>query len=159
MAACLDGCRQNARSRCDAQYNTLSCNFQVYFRNRVIFGSIDKERVYRIVKLYQRIETLCAAHDITVTELCRACGVSRSSLSDLKCSRKQSLSAQTLTRIAAYFGVSVDSLLGAAKAPGEIGMDDFTYALYHETKGLTSENKEKLLEMARFFRSQQLKGN
>ena len=29
------------------------------------------------MKLYQRIETLCAAHSITVTELCRACGVSR----------------------------------------------------------------------------------
>ena len=64
------------------------------------------------MKLYQRIETLCAAHSITVTELCRACGVSRSSLTDLKMGRKQSLSAQTLARIAGYFSVSVDSLLG-----------------------------------------------
>ena len=77
------------------------------------------------MKLYPRIETLCAARDITVTELCRACGVSRSSLSDLKCGRKQSLAAQTLTRIAAYFGVSVDSLLGTAKSPDEIDLDDF----------------------------------
>lgn len=114
--------------------------------------------MYCIVKLYQRIEGLCAARDITVTELCRACGVSRSSLSDLKNGRKQSLSAQTLSRIAAYFSVSVDSLLGKP-AQGEIGMDDFTYALYHETRELTPENKEKLLELARFFRDQQLKGN
>lgn len=111
-----------------------------------------------IVKLYQRIETLCAAHSITVTELCRACGVSRSSLTDLKMGRKQSLSAQTLARIAGYFSVSVDSLLGV-EPQDERGFDDFTYALFHETKELTPENKEKLLEMARFFRGQQSKGN
>ena len=110
------------------------------------------------MKLYNRIETLCAAHGITVTEMCRACGVSRSSLTDLKMGRKQSLSAQSLARIAGYFSVSVDSLLGVDK-PEEIGFDDFSYALFHETKALTPENKEKLLEMARFFRDQQSKGN
>ena len=115
--------------------------------------------MYCIVNLYQRIETLCAARDISITEMCRACGVSRSSLTDLKNGRKKSLSAQTLSRIAGWFGVSVDSLLGSTAAPGEIGMDDFTYALYHETRELTPENKEELLEMARFFRDQQLKGN
>lgn len=111
------------------------------------------------MKLYQRIETLCAAKDITVTELCRSCGVSRSSLSDLKNGRKQSLSAQSLSRIAACLGVSVDNLLGNAAPQDEISADDFTYALFHETKELTPENKEKLLEMARFFRDQQAKGN
>lgn len=123
-----------------------------------IFGRTARERVSSIVKLYQRIETLCAAHSITVTELCRACGVSRSSLTDLKMGRKQSLSAQTLARIAGYFSVSVDSLLGV-EPQDELGFDDFTYALFHETKELTPENKEKLLEMARFFRGQQSKGN
>ena len=37
----------------------------------------------------------------------------------------------------------------------EITFDDFTYALHDETKELTEENKQKLLEMARFFREQQ----
>ena len=66
--------------------------------------------------------------------------------------------AQTLARIAGYFSVSVDSLLGV-EPQDELGFDDFTYALFHETKELTPENKEKLLEMARFFRGQQSKGN
>ena len=57
-----------------------------------------------------------------------------------------------------YFSVSVDSLLGV-EPQDELGFDDFTYALFHETKELTPENKEKLLEMARFFRGQQSKGN
>ena len=52
----------------------------------------------------------------------------------------------------------MDSLLGV-EPQDELGFDDFTYALFHETKELTPENKEKLLEMARFFRGQQSKGN
>ena len=35
--------------------------------------------------------------------------------------------------------------------------DDFTYALHNETKELTEENRQKLLELARFFRQEQEK--
>lgn len=37
----------------------------------------------------------------------------------------------------------------------DITFNDFTYALHNETKELTEENKQKLLEMARFFKEQQ----
>ena len=57
-------------------------------------------------------DRLCADKGINITELCRQSGASRGSLSDLKKGRKQSLSADTLSKIAAYFGVSVDYLLG-----------------------------------------------
>ncbi len=36
-----------------------------------------------------------------------------------------------------------------------ISFDDFTYALLDESKELTDENKDKLLEMAKFFKMQQ----
>lgn len=36
-----------------------------------------------------------------------------------------------------------------------ISFDDFTYALLDESKELTDENKDKLLEMAKFFKLQQ----
>lgn len=67
---------------------------------------------------------------------------------------------ETLSKIADYFGVSVDYLLGndpKAKTPDEadVTFDDFTYAMHHESKELTEENKQKLLEMARFFKMQQ----
>lgn len=67
---------------------------------------------------------------------------------------------ETLSKIADYFGVSVDYLLGnepKAKTPAEadVTFDDFTYAMHHESKELTEENKQKLLEMARFFKMQQ----
>jgi hypothetical protein len=65
-----------------------------------------------MAELYQTIAQLCADKGINITELCRQSGASRGSLSDLKKGRKQSLSADTLSKIAAYFGVSVDYLLG-----------------------------------------------
>ncbi|OUP23751.1 helix-turn-helix transcriptional regulator [Gemmiger sp. An194] len=66
--------------------------------------------------LYETIAQLCANKGITITELCRQSGASRGSLSDLKMGRKQSLSADTLSKIADYFGVSVDYLLGKAES-------------------------------------------
>lgn len=62
--------------------------------------------------LYNRIEALCARKSITITQMCKDAGVSRASLTDLKMNRKQSLSSTTLSKIASYFGVSVDYLLG-----------------------------------------------
>ncbi len=62
--------------------------------------------------LYNRIEALCGRKSITITQMCKDAGVSRASLTDLKMNRKQSLSSTTLSKIALYFGVSVDYLLG-----------------------------------------------
>lgn len=64
-------------------------------------------------ELYNRIENLCSQKNITVTAMCRESGASRASLSDLKVGRKQSLSADTLSKISSFFGVSIDYLLGA----------------------------------------------
>lgn len=63
-------------------------------------------------KLYEIILGLCSKKGVSITELCRQSGASRGSLTDLKMGRKNSLSAATLSKIAAYFGVSVDYLLG-----------------------------------------------
>lgn len=47
------------------------------------------------------------------------------------------------------------------KAPTQsvdaITFDDFTYAMHNEAKDLTPENKQKLLELAQFFKEQQQK--
>ncbi len=63
-------------------------------------------------KLYEIILGLCSEKGVSITELCRQSGASRGSLTDLKMGRKNSLSAATLSKIAAYFGVSVDYLRG-----------------------------------------------
>ncbi len=67
-------------------------------------------------ELYNKIAALCEDRGITATELCRRCDVSRASLSDLKTGRKHSLSTQTLSKIAGYFRVPTDFLLGLGQS-------------------------------------------
>lgn len=62
--------------------------------------------------LYHRIEGLCQLEGINMSQMCRLAGVSRGALSDLKAGRKTGLSAATLTKVAGFFGVSADYLLG-----------------------------------------------
>ena len=68
--------------------------------------------------------------------MCKESGANRASLTDLKKGRKQGLSAETLAKIATYFKVSVDFLLGVEtkKAPtdGErtVSDDDIKFALF-----------------------------
>lgn len=63
--------------------------------------------------LYERIENLCKKRGVSVTQLCRATGIPRSNLSELKMGRQQTINAASIAKIADYFGVSVDYLLGA----------------------------------------------
>ena len=108
-------------------------------------------------KLFLRIEELCKERGITITELCRESGASRGSLSDLKQGRKQSLSAETLSKIATYFEVSVDYLLGnepkEKPTSGESDiLNEIDIAFYGDYKALDDEQKEIIRDMARTMR-------
>lgn len=62
-----------------------------------------------------------------------------------------------VNEIAKYSGVSIDYLLTgeqkekspAASSEGDIGFDDFTYAMHNESKSLTKADKDVLLSLAR----------
>lgn len=62
--------------------------------------------------LYETISALCSEKGIKPGRMCNDLGISRGAITDLKAGRKQSLSAETLSKIANYFDVSVDYLLG-----------------------------------------------
>ena len=62
--------------------------------------------------LYENIEQLCREKGITPGKMCSEVGISRGNLGDLKKERIKSLSAENLSKIAAYFDVSTDYLLG-----------------------------------------------
>lgn len=105
-----------------------------------------------------RVKEICKQRKIAISKLEKDLGFSNGYVGQL---RKGVFPADRLARIANYFGVSIDYLLtGEEKAPTESGerevsFDDFTYAMFDEGKELTEENKQKLLEMAKFFKQQQ----
>ncbi len=106
---------------------------------------------------YDRIAALMAQRGERAADLARATGISTGLLSQWK-ARMQKPSAEKLALVAEHYGVTMDELLGSGPLPeAELGFDDFTYALHNETQELTEENKQKLLEMARFFKQQQQK--
>lgn len=112
--------------------------------------------------LFLRIEALCKSKGITITDLCRESGASRGSLSDLKQGRKQSLSSATLSKIATFFDVSVDYLLGTTdekEKPLVNGDEELTEyleilktrpemrMLFSLTKNATKEDVEKAVRI------------
>jgi len=64
---------------------------------------------------------------------------------------------ETLQRIAKYFGVSVDYLLGKEKTPAENGghtvdLNDVDFAFYGGYKDLSEDDQETLRDMVRIMR-------
>lgn len=107
--------------------------------------------------LYDRIETLCLQRKASITTMCKESGASRASLSDLKAGRKQSLSAETLTKLANWFGVSIDYLLGKENAPGEgsgrsVSDAELKFALFGDCENITDEDLADVRRYAAFVR-------
>ena len=112
--------------------------------------------------LYETISSLCDGKGIKPGRMCNELGISRGAITDLKAGRKQSLSAETLTKIATYFGVSVDYLLGSAQKEepqaDQIDLSDVELGFLGDYKELTEENKATVRDMVRLMRERQKEG-
>lgn len=100
--------------------------------------------------LYKRIEELCKRNHTNITAMCKESGASRASLTDLKMGRNKRLSSDTLSKIANYFDVSVDYLLGNEQkesAPDELSLteDEIRIIKALREKPGSVENLAKLL--------------
>lgn len=62
--------------------------------------------------IYNEIKDLCDGRGIKPGKMCSDIGLSRSILTDLKTGRKKTISTPTAQKIADYFGVTVDRVLG-----------------------------------------------
>lgn len=62
--------------------------------------------------LYESIKSLCDEHGITGAKMCSDIGISRNLLTELKAGRRSGISADKARKIAEYFGVSVERVLG-----------------------------------------------
>ena len=112
--------------------------------------------------MYEIFEKLLMERGVTAYKVAKATGISTGSMTDWKKGRSAP-KVDKLQKIADYFGVSVDYLLGNEpneKTPAEadVTFDDFTYAMYGEAKELTDEDKNMLLEMARMLKKRQQEG-
>lgn len=67
--------------------------------------------------MYGIIEQLCTERGITIGRLCAELKISRGIIGDLKAGRTKQLSAANIRKIADFFGVSIDYLLGEEKRP------------------------------------------
>ena len=122
------------------------------------FSEVHKKGLHFMSDLYERIDLLCKERNINITTMCKESGASRGSLTDLKFGRKQSLSIDTLTKIATYFGVSVDYLAGKENAPTKSGErqvsdDDIKFALFGGDGEITDAMYEEVKQFAAFVKT------
>lgn len=64
------------------------------------------------MNMYEKLKSLCDMKGVKPAEVCNSIGASKSLFTDLKTGRKSSVSLETAGRLASYFGVSVDDILG-----------------------------------------------
>ncbi len=84
-------------------------------------------------KTYEIIANLCKERGINITHMCKSSGASRGSLTDLKTGRIDSLSIESLQKIANFFNVSTDFLVsGVHEEPRHISDEEIKLALFGE---------------------------
>lgn len=76
--------------------------------------------------LYENIKSLCDEKGVSGGKMCLDIGASKSLMTGLKMGRTKSINMDTAQKIADYFGVSVDRVLGAEqkeKSPTPEGVE------------------------------------
>ena len=102
-----------------------------------------------------RIKELRKKENLNQTNLAHRIGVSQSALSYWERGDYEP-DNDTLIKLADIFNVTIDYLLGRTDNPSperDPTLDDFTYAMNNESKGLTKAEKEMLLDMAQILKA------
>lgn len=83
-------------------------------------------------------------------------GITGQAYSNYEAGKRQA-DYETLLKLSELYETSIENLLSQnpPEKKNEVEFDDFTYSMYKEAQGLTEEDKQQLLRMARFFREQQ----
>lgn len=107
--------------------------------------------------LYERLFALCQERGITAYRMCKDTGVQPSVMTDLKMGRRQTVKAETAAKIAAYFGVSVDYLLGNEEkekptAVKAVSDEELKLALFGDAT-VSDEDFEDVKRFAEFIKN------
>lgn len=113
---------------------------------------------------FDRLKQLCETRGISVYKACTDIGLNRSAVAKWKNGGHPN--GTTASKLADYFGVSTDYLLGKEmeKAPAESGkrndiLDEVDVAFYGDYKDLDEDDKETLRAMARLMKERRAKRN
>lgn len=91
---------------------------------------------------------------LTMKQLGKIVGVGESAISQYENGKRQP-DYDILNKLADYFGVSVDYLLGRTDVPNpaESPLDGVEFAFYGEIKDLTDEEREDLADFVKYLKS------
>lgn len=113
------------------------------------------------MKFSERLRELRKSKGYTQEYLAKTIGITPGAIGLYEQDRREP-DNNTIITLAEVFGVSVDYLLGLDETPTSIShhggqdnnitFDDFTFAMYEETKDLTDEQKEALLNVAKMLK-------
>lgn len=107
-----------------------------------------------MAETFKKIDSLCNERGISIAQMCRETGVSKSCISELKSGRTNNLSTTNAKKIANFFGVSIDFLSSDVKANGIIEAEeritdhDLKFALFNGSEGVTDEMFEEVKRFA-----------
>lgn len=118
-----------------------------------LLGKTDNPEKAKNSRILDRIDKELKEQNKTQKMLCEHIGIKQQAYTNWKGGFSKSYN-KYLPEIAEYLGVSVDYLLGKSDIPeDDITFDDFSFALYNETKELTEGQKKELLNMARYMKA------
>lgn len=108
--------------------------------------------------LYENIKELCDEKGVKPGKMCTEASVSKGLITDLKMGRKKTVHVETAQKIADYFGVTVDRVLGAEKetaAPKDVGLSPMESQLMEYVRALTDDQKKMLLAQLQALKNQE----
>lgn len=109
---------------------------------------------------FDRLKELCDAKGISTYKACTDVGLNRAAVAKWKGGSQPN--GATAVKLAEYFGVSVDYLLGNEKAPTDNGgrridLQDVDVGFYGDFVELSEDDKETVRDMVRIMRERRSK--
>ena len=131
-------------------YNTDLRNCQAKITN-------FSKKVRAMNYIYGIIEELCVKKGVNVTTVCRECKIPRSTITDYKKGRIKSLSVNTITKLADYFGVSMEYLCGSPITAANVEV--LKAMIFGKGVVVTDDMWTELKEYAKFLKQKYSKNN
>ena len=115
--------------------------------------------------MYKRIDKLLEEHGITGSQMSRDLGMSRSFMTELRKGRAKSITIETAQKIAVYFDVPLEYILGddfqdSKKAPADIGKrsvsdEEIKFALFGGDGKITDEMYDEVKRFAAYIKQRE----